>query len=339
MTSLIRFMTVVVLGTVAGFAVAQDDMSELAQEIAEAQAEIMEAQQEALEAAREARQAALEAQAEAQQAARETQGDALAKQGQAIGLAAGKMAGDIVGSIRGKMPHYMGGMGGGWAVGSAPFADNASVLIIPGQKTTSETIRQMREDMRVMSQIWDDTVNPDVQQGWFNMRFVGGLFNTDAMTSQIFIGDYGVIFLQNVDYPLMPTNQIEAEAQPKDPAADEVWQKTKKKLQGQPVDESPLPKQGAAYDADKVEALKENCIKAFRHAANIRNLEAQQWVVLVIRCTPQDDVMPVEEENAETSTDNASTLMLRAVKKDIDAFAKNPNNLEQFKKTVQILTY
>lgn len=314
MTSLIRFMTVVVLGTVTGFAVAQDDMSELAQDIAEAQAE-------------------------SQQAARETHGNALAKQGQAIGLAAGKMAGDIVGSFRGKMPHYMGGMGGGWAVGSAPFADNASVLIIPGQKTSSETIRQMREDMRVMSQIWDDTVNPDVQQGWFNMRFVGGLFNTDAMTSQIFIGDYGVIFLQNVDYPLMPTNQIEAQAQPKDPAEDEVWQKTKKKLQGQPVDEPPQSKQGEAYDADKVEALKEKCIKAFRHAANIRNLESQQWVVLVIRCSHKDNITPADEENAQTSTDNTSTLMLRAAKKDIDAFAKNPNNLEQFKKTVQILTY
>ncbi|MBN2512200.1 MAG: hypothetical protein JXB18_04620 [Sedimentisphaerales bacterium] len=339
MTSLIRFSTLVLLGLFSGFAVAQNDMSELAQEMAEAQAEIMEAQQEALDAAREAQQAAMEAQAEAQQAARETQGNALAEQGQAIGLAAGKMAGDLVGSIRGKMPHYMGGMGGGWAASSSPFADNPSSLIIPGQKTTSETIRQIREDMRVMSQIWDDTVNPDAQQGWFTMHFVGGLFNTNTMTSQIFIGDYGVIFLQNVDFPLMPTNQIEAEAQPKDPAADEVWQKTKKKLQGQPVDEPPYPNQGEAYDADKVEALKEKCIKAFRHAANIRNLETQQWVVLVIRCTTQDDIMPVEEENAETSTDNASTLMLRAVKKDIDAFAKNPDNLEQFRKAVQILTY
>jgi len=343
MTSCIRFMTVVLLGIFSGFTVAQDDMSELAQDIAEAQAEAMEAareaQQEALEAVREAQQAAIEAQAEAQQAARETQGDALAKQGQAIGLAAGKMAGDLVGSFRGKMPHYMGGMGGGWAASSAPFADNTSSLIIPGQKTTSETIRQIREDMRVMSQIWDDTVNPDAQQGWFTMRFVGGLFNTNAMTSQIFIGDYGIIFLQHVDYPLMPTNQIEAQAQPKDPAADEVWQKTKKKLQGQPVDEPSQSEQGEAYDADKVEALKEKSIKAFRHAANIRNLEAQQWVVLVIRCTSQDEVMPVDEENTETPMDNSSTLILRAVKKDIDAFAKNPDNLEQFKKAIQVLTY
>ncbi|MGH2270930.1 hypothetical protein ACQ9LF_03950 [Anaerohalosphaeraceae bacterium U12dextr] len=327
MTSYMQLMTVVLLSIVSGFAGAQNKTFELAEDISEAQAQMMEAQQTALEAAREA-----------QQPGQGTQGTALSKQGQAMGLATGKMAGDIVGSIRGKMPHYMGGMGGGWAASSAPFTDNTSVLIIPGPKTSSETIRQIHEDMQIMSQIWDETVNPEIQQGWFSMGFVSGLFNTDAMTSQIYIGDYGVIFLQNVDYPLVPTKK-EAEAQPKDPAADEVWQKTKKKLQGQPVNEPPLPKQGAVYEADKVEALKEKCIKAFRHAANIRNLEAQQWVVLVIRCSCQDSVAPAKEETAEWTPNTPSTMMLRAAKKDIDAFAKNPDNLEQFKKQVEILTY
>ncbi|MEN6307173.1 MAG: hypothetical protein ABFD91_05395, partial [Anaerohalosphaeraceae bacterium] len=198
---------------------------------------------------------------------------------------------------------------------------------------------QIREDMRVMSQIWDDTVNPNAQQGWFTMQFVGGLFNTSSATSGIFIGDYGVVFLQNVDYPLMPTDQAEVTTQPKDPAADEVWQKAKKKIQGQAVEEEPRDKEAILYDEEQVEALKEKCIKAFRHAANIRNLEPEQWVVLVIRHTSEENAVAAADENAETLIDNTSTMMLRAAKKDIDVFAKKSDNLEQFMKTVQVLTY
>lgn len=335
MTHFIRLSTLVLLGILSSFTFAQEDMSEAAQEIAEAQAEVMEA---AREAQQDALEAAQEAQLEAQEAAQEAQEEALARQGEAIGLAAGKMAEDIVGNIRSKMPRYIGGMGGGWAGSSVPFADSSSTLIIPAQKTSSEAIKQIREDMRIMSQIWDDTVNPNTQQGWFSMHFAGGLFNTGAATSRIFIGDYGAVFLQTVDYPLIPTEQTETATQTKDPESDEVWQKAKKKIQGQPVEQEPFDKGAVFYDAEKVEALKEKCIKSFRHAANIRNLEPGQWVVLVIRYTPEDNVMP-EEENAEPSVDNTSTLMLRAAKKDIDAFAKNPDNPEPFKKTVQILTY
>jgi hypothetical protein len=97
------------------------------------------------------------------------------------------------------------------------------------------------------------------------------------------------------------------------------------------------------YDKDVVEQLKTNLVKTLRHAANIRNLKPDEWVILVVVGTRPGVI--VAEHGGEPhryqylqSDTQPVMLTIRAKKVDIDAYAADKLDYEQFRQRTAILT-
>ncbi len=108
------------------------------------------------------------------------------------------------------------------------------------------------------------------------------------------------------------------------------------------------------YNAEKVEDLKRTLIKALKHAANIRNLGPDDLVTVVVSGSePGIAVRHIHVSSRSTGvvksqtpswpnemTSSAPTfLAIRAKKSDIDAFAKDELDYDQFHQLTQVFTY
>jgi len=106
----------------------------------------------------------------------------------------------------------------------------------------------------------------------------------------------------------------------------------------------------ASYDPEKVEGLKQKLIAALKHAANIRNLNTDECVILSVTGAAQPVIVKEIISEKEASVRAASNLLsttfsaamvmtIRVKKSDIDLFAKDELDTDQFRQRAQILTY
>jgi hypothetical protein len=108
------------------------------------------------------------------------------------------------------------------------------------------------------------------------------------------------------------------------------------------------------YDAEKVEELKDKLIKALKHAANMRNLKPEEWVILtviggegqpisVLRSisivTKSANIVADSPLPIETGFSSPAVLTIRVKKSDAVAFSKGELDFDQFRQRVQIFTY
>ena len=105
------------------------------------------------------------------------------------------------------------------------------------------------------------------------------------------------------------------------------------------------------YDAQKVDRLRQNLIDAIKHASNIRQLNAEESVTIVVQGAPATPVVQVRREAtvdpagmigsveirqrrevvAGEQPSSRAVLTLQARKTDIDRFARDEITLEQFR--------
>jgi hypothetical protein len=109
--------------------------------------------------------------------------------------------------------------------------------------------------------------------------------------------------------------------------ADPVWEQTKRGMMASNKElglEYMHQRDAAArqYDKDTVEQLKATLIKALKHAANIRNLKADESVILM----------------ASGTEASSSILTIRAKKADIDAYSTGKMTDDEFRQRTAILT-
>jgi hypothetical protein len=231
----------------------------------------------------------------------------------------------------------------------------AAVLVIPSAQMKPEDTTALIEDMTIMSRIFEkkladqhlipssrmflytDSADP------FKRYFARGNRTTEA----IYVEGFGALFLMNVDFPLSPPPQGEADIP--DDGTDRVWAAMREHMY-RPEDSrrSRKQEQKEQYDAEKIDDLQRTLIKGLKHAANIRGLKAQESVTIMVRgsditvpLTKNESALAAEYRRmtGELTTVQPTFLTIRAKKPDIDSFAKNELDYNQFRQRIQTLAY
>jgi hypothetical protein len=210
----------------------------------------------------------------------------------------------------------------------------------------------------------------------------GDFFRQDSRaTEAIYLQGYGALFLMEANFPLTaPPKSKEKEAKKTEEPVDPIWQRTKQEI-FDPMTRmiSRIPQQREKYDAEQIEEVKRELIKSLKHAANIRNLKPDEWVILAVTGASRQPNEVFEYRRVRNLTDDAysgvygsgrggygygagyggggygggyggggygetgfsspTVLTIRTKKLDVDAFAKGDLDYEKFREKVQIFSY
>ncbi|MHC4789925.1 MAG: coiled-coil domain-containing protein [Planctomycetota bacterium] len=251
----------------------------------------------------------------------------------------------------------------------SPFSNgNGKVLVIPAAELKAKDLITIMEDMSVMSRIFDKKLSQtDLVRA---ARGGGGRFfssrtsflHSGHETESIYLDGYAALFLIEVGFPLAPPPKVQEEEIEEE--FDPLWEETKQEIHT-PQDlriktRLRRSEQQPQYDAEKVEELKARLIKALKHAANIRNLKSGESVIITVTSETSQlsrDVRVLLKANTIVRDDedeefrihlgpisdeigiSPTVMTIRAKKSDVDAFAKDDLNFEQFRKKVHIFTY
>jgi hypothetical protein len=253
-----------------------------------------------------------------------------------------------------------------------------AVLVIPSTDMKSEDILAIMEDTSIMSRIFDKSLSQErlirisrtstaiflgsdpSSLPWFSLQ------QSNAIQA-MYLEGFGSLFLIGVDFPLSPPPKVQ-EDKPEE-GVDTVWRDTKtaiynpaesvrRRVEVQPQKE---------YDAERVQDLQKTIIKTLKHAANIRGLKTDEWVTIVVRSSAPAVIITgtfvtrsTSENSPAASNPSASLrtgvgtssalpatevpgqatfLTIRAKKSDIDSFAKDQLNYDQFCQRVQSVKY
>jgi len=158
------------------------------------------------------------------------------------------------------------------------------VLVIPDSDVKPEELNAITQDLQVMSHIFDEKFRePRTIKGVFTD--FGDFFGRDSRaTEAIYLQGYGVLFLMEVNFTFSPPPKAqEKESKKTEEDVDPTWQRAKQKIF------SPRGLGGASefvseerYSAEKFDQLKKELIETLKHAANIRNLKPDEWVILTV---------------------------------------------------------
>jgi hypothetical protein len=323
-----------------------------------------DASKEQEKTAGQAQAAAMKAQAEAQKQAElaQKQAEAAVKQAQANALAAQAAIKNAAKNVDARLLSLK-------LAGAMSTTGAGPVLVIPAAQMNPEDLAAITEDTNIMARIFEKKL----QQA--HIPSLGGSFLTSllhtarnvphrlfAWSSQtiesIYLDGFGVIFLMQVDFPLSPSPQAPEPNQPQEDT-DPLWSQTKRQIYTpDEYEREREPSPEKEYDAEKVQDLQRTLIETLQHAANIRNLQPDHSVILVVRGYMSDQNMVITRtitqksdtekskvvalgasSAAEGGPSTAAVLIIRAKKSDIDAFSKGGLDYDQFRERCELITY
>jgi len=225
-------------------------------------------------------------------------------------------------------------------------------LLVLTSQTKAEDLATIIEDLNIMSRILDNKLgrtqrSPHLDQLIELGYSLGRLGSHGATQTQaMYVQGYAALFFMNVDFPLSPPPEVQVEKVKE--GADPVWEQTKRGITASDKEsglEYMHQRDAAArqYDKDVVEQLKTNLIKTLKHAANIRNLKADESVILVVAGTRPGLVVGEHGDQPHRyqyiQPDNQPLMLtIRAKKADIDAYAAAKTDYDQFRQRAAILT-
>lgn len=162
---------------------------------------------------------------------------------------------------------------------------SSNVLVIPNTDIKAEDVAAIGQDMQIMSRIFDRKFS----KGSYLVREVfpdyGDFFRRDSRaTEAIYLQGYGALFLMQANFPLTaPPKSKEKEAQKTEEPADPIWQRAKQEIFDPMIRTTRrISQPGEKYDAEQIEEVKKELVKSLKHAANIRNLKPDEWVILTV---------------------------------------------------------
>ena len=246
----------------------------------------------------------------------------------------------------------------------------APVLVIPAKEMTPETCDRIVEDLSIMSRIIEKSLRDAAEQGYGLVTRDAGIYSagggvygqtlflpSDSTGPQIlrasggrpkaiYVGGYGVVFSLQVDFPLVPPPETPEPNKSTD-KADRVWVAAQRELVNPQagIRLRPGVSQGTPYRPEAVENLRSTLIGLLKHATNIRDLEPEAWLTILIQgpSTSADQSQdPSGDQQVSllgTRPSGRTLLTVRVKKADIDQLAKGPLEQTEFQKRVQITTY
>jgi hypothetical protein len=170
--------------------------------------------------------------------------------------------------------------------GSTGHISSRNVVVVPGTEVKAEDFEQTTEDMRVMLYILEGRFReePSLSSGLF--PDYGDFFNRDRQAAKaVYIQDYGVLFLMEVDFPLVfaPEPQQQQEQSNEQDDADPIWRRARDELLSQKVSgEGMFSGTRAETIQERAERLRADLIKTLKHASNIRHVKPDEYVILTM---------------------------------------------------------
>jgi len=235
---------------------------------------------------------------------------------------------------------------------------SSNMLIIPGEKATTQVVSELAEDMAVMSRIFGNKLNETLNMPYGmerNYDMYPGLFNQSRVeiTQTIYISGFGAIFTLKTNFPMVPPPKVE---QKEPESKDAVWRDTKEELlygKTSNSNEDDRPQ----YDAQKAERLRTALLTTLKHASNIRHIGADELVTVVINAPGpaptgefakgKGDVTVVTKVDKSSKTVRLLTktvaetnvLTIRAKKSDVDDFANEKIDYDRFSEKIKVVTF
>jgi hypothetical protein len=249
-------------------------------------------------------------------------------------------------------------------------------LVICSSGADPKILAEGQEDLTIMGRILEKAfyqVSGDEARQAMGIRIFA--FGNSEAPRNLLIQGYGAVFMLNVNFPLAGTMENTNAADTK-VRTNSPWDETKHELYGGPSAEGNVSGVRQEYDGARVESLKKILITALKNASNIRNLKSDESVTLVVTSeggrSPGHAVARYEQKlsriggggsagnsgggggsgaswkatslvdgsaGSMTSQANSPMLTIRAKKSDIDAFAKDKMNFEEFRNKTAVLLY
>jgi hypothetical protein len=274
--------------------------------------------------------------------------------------------------------------------GIGPVAGR-KILVVPATEVNSKELAEIIEDMQIMSHILDERFKETRRvQGVFTD--FGDFFGRDnRQTEAIYLQGYGVLFSMEVNFAFspQPKPQPQQTAEPNE-QVDSTWLKAKQQVFSPGESRGPDgPDSAEEYNSQMVEELKRDLITTLKHAANIRDVQPNEWIILTVIGSGRlaggfggGGLMMGGMGGYGSSgyggavsggyaggysysggysdsggsmgggtggfgmsgfggsgASAATVLTIRAKKSDIDTFAKDQQDYEQFRQKVEIFTY
>ncbi len=229
---------------------------------------------------------------------------------------------------------------------------DGAILVIPTAEMKPDEIDAINEDLSIMARILDKSIGQqrtlrDRHTGMMNGFFIG-MFYTDGKspTEALYLRDYGALFLTSVNFPLSPPPDAAEEESEED--VDSVWTQTKQEIytpyEDRLADLEQIGRRGYSqaekYNSEKVEQLKRSITRTLKHATNVRGLQVDESVTVVVRSLTQSQKSEVKNAKGEiVEVDSGKFMTVSAEKSDIDAFAGDKIDYDQFLQEVRILIY
>jgi hypothetical protein len=162
--------------------------------------------------------------------------------------------------------------------------DRGKVLVIPTTEVKPEEFEATRSDCQVMLYILEKELQkPRLIQGVF-FDF-GDFFDRDGQALQaVYVQDYGAFFFTEVDFPLVfPAEAQEPPVETTKEQVDPIWQRAQQEMfsSQDPAAGGPFPGR-QERGPETLEELKKDLTRLLKHACNIRNLKADEWVILTV---------------------------------------------------------
>ncbi|HUU18684.1 MAG TPA: hypothetical protein VMW72_16160 [Sedimentisphaerales bacterium] len=172
-------------------------------------------------------------------------------------------------------------------VGPAPMLGRTGgrkVLVIPDSDVEPEDLDALTQDLLVMSHILDERFKES--------RTIKGVFTdfgeffgrNNRSTEAIYMQGYGVIFLMEVNFafspPLKPEEQEDEETAEQ---VDPTWQRAREQIFSPQTPRPGMPGfSGQGPGLVEFDQLKGELIETLKHAANIRNLTPDEWIIVTV---------------------------------------------------------
>jgi hypothetical protein len=167
-----------------------------------------------------------------------------------------------------------------------------NVFVIPTAQVVPQKLAETADDLRIMLQIFREKVSePRLIRGAF-VDFGDFFSDRDRAQEAFYLQGLAAVFVLEMEAPFSFAPPQATEGQAAQENVDVVWQRARQKLYS-PQD----PARGSSVLAGETERMdfqqfQEDLLKTFRHAANLRNLEPNEAVVLMIKARDESAGWP-----------------------------------------------
>ena len=228
------------------------------------------------------------------------------------------------------------------------YVTSRDLVVVPDQPVNPQQISMMLEDMRIMSRILEKELREfDLPKRQFDELGFVSWGSGKPNIRGLYLDGYGLVFQLQVGFPLISQGEEETSEAEEEPV-DKVWHETRQEI-FEPARPRSQKSDREEYDPERVEGLKATIARTLRHAANIRTLEENECVVVIVTSSRQRDnnlrpyYLPTQNSSMAMmglgSPHEASVLSIKATKANIDAFAKKALDLNQFRSRLQVVLY